>query len=71
MIRSIISSDDQIASYPEDKRYPSTLLLGFEKNEPVHVLVGRDEATGDCVVITVYRPEPSKWSDDYRTRRKK
>jgi hypothetical protein len=70
MVRSIIVNDDRIFFYPSDKPYPSTLLLGFAKGEPFHVLVAREKDTGDCVVVTVYRPDPANWNDDFRTRRK-
>lgn len=30
-VRRIVEEDDRIAEYPEDKPYPSTLLLGLEK----------------------------------------
>ena len=69
VVRRIIDEDDRIADYPQDKPYPSTLLLGLEKGRPVHVLVAREGQSGDCVVVTVYRPEPNVWNDDFRTRR--
>lgn len=70
-IGRIIQEDDRIAEYPDDKPYPSTLLLGLDKDQPVHVLVAREEHSGDCVVVTVYRPEPSVWNQGFRTRRKR
>jgi hypothetical protein len=65
----IVREGETISSYPEDKPFPSVLLLGFEKGEPVHAVVARDPDTGTCIVITVYRPDPALWSDDFRTRR--
>jgi len=69
-VMRIIQEDDQIAQYPDDQPCPSTLLLGSDNDHPVHVLVAREGHSGDCVVVTVYRPEPAIWNEDFRTRRK-
>lgn len=58
-----------IASYPDDRPFPSALILGYEQNEPIHLVVARDPASGICFVITVYRPDPALWDEDFRTRR--
>jgi hypothetical protein len=68
-VTAVLRSGDAIASYPEDTPYPSVLLLGRAQNQPVHVLVARDPATGTCYVVTVYRPDPELWGPDYKTRR--
>lgn len=68
-IARIVREGETIASYPEDKPFPSVLLLGFEKGGPVHVVVARNPTTGICIVVTVYRPDPELWSDNFRTRR--
>ncbi len=66
---SAIREGKIIAEYPDDQPYPSYLILFFEKNRPVHVLVGVDEETRICFVITVYNPSLSIWMEDFRTRR--
>ena len=68
-IAAVLQADEVIASYPEDTPYPSQLLLGFVSEQPVHVVVARDPATGACFVVTVYRPDPQLWEQDYKTRR--
>ncbi len=65
----ILREGEVIASYPDDVPFPSVLMLGFERGEPLHVVAARDPTTGVCVVITVYRPDPDLWSDDFTTRR--
>ena len=69
VVRHIIENGDCIATYPHDMPYLSQPMLGFEKGEPIHIAVARDEESGDCFVITVYRPELAIWNDDFRTRR--
>lgn len=68
-ILDIVQNGVVIADYSDDKPYPSCLLLGHDGNDPVHVVVGREAAEKRCVVITVYRPDPAKWSDDFKQRR--
>ena len=66
----ILREGEVIGSYPDDLPYPSVLMLGFEPKDPLHIVVARDPKTGVCYVITVYRPDPELWNDDFRTRRK-
>jgi hypothetical protein len=69
-ILSVIKNGETISNYPEDEPCPSQLLLGFIGKKPVHVLVGVNEETDTCYVVTAYVPNESLWSDDYRTRKK-
>jgi len=65
----IIREGEIIAAYPDDRPFPSVLILGFERNEPLHLVVARDPASGICFVVTVYRPDPTLWSEDFKTRK--
>jgi hypothetical protein len=65
----IVSEGEWIADYPDDKPYPSTLLLGYLADGPVHAVVAHDSVSDDCIVITVYRPDPALWSEDFKSRR--
>lgn len=65
----IIREGEMIASYPDDTPFPSVLILGFEKRAPIHVVVAKKPGTGTCFVVTVYRPDPDLWSNDFKTRR--
>ncbi len=66
----IIRKGEIIASYVDDQPIPSVLILGFERDEPLHLVVARDPASGTCFVVTVYRPDPSLWSEDFKTRQR-
>ncbi len=65
----VVREGEIVQSYPEDEPYPSWLLLGFWEGQPVHVVVARDEVTGNCWVVTVYRPGPDRWAEDFKTRK--
>ena len=64
-----ISTGEVIVRYPDDTPFPSVLLLGAVNESPVHVVVAKDGSTGDCYVVTVYVPDPQRWTDDFRIRR--
>jgi hypothetical protein len=68
-VNGAIENGQVIKSYPNDKPYPSALILGFDDTMPIHVVVAQDPGTGDCIVVTPYRPDPKLWSDDCKTRR--
>ena len=58
-----------IARYPDDRPYPSRLVLAWREHSPLHV-VAADDPSGDItVVITAYRPDPNLWTADFRSRR--
>lgn len=59
-----------LEDYPNDPRGASCLvLLAVGSDQPVHAVWGFDEDAGRAILITVYRPDPERWSDDHRQRR--
>lgn len=68
-VREAITTGETIADYPDDKPYPSRLILAFVGNRSIHVVVARDPVTEMCRVVTVYQPDPALWNTDFRTRR--
>lgn len=58
-----------IEDYPDDKPYPSCLIYGNTfKNEPVHSVWAYNKETKWAVLVTAYRPDPSKWINWQRRR---
>ena len=58
-----------IEDYPDDKPYPSCLVYGDTfRGEPVHSVWAYNSETGWAVMITTYRPDPTRWID-WRKRR--
>jgi len=53
-----------IESYPTDKPYPSVLIFGktFSGN-PIHTVWAYNEENQWAVLVTVYRPDPARWTD--------
>jgi len=57
-----------IERYPDDTPYPSFLTMCIdEEGEALHVVYARDGEK--YIVITAYRPDREKWSDDFTKRR--
>jgi hypothetical protein len=68
-VMNVIHTGETISNYPEDKPYPSRLLLGYESDLPIHVVVARNNEHYDCMVITAYRPSPTLWESDFKRRK--
>lgn len=68
-VLEVIASGKIIAEYPDDKPFPSSLSLGFVGDRPIHIVSAIDQKSKTCHIITVYRPDPSLWTDDYKLRR--
>ena len=65
----IIAEGEVIANYPDDQPFPSVLLLGFYGRLPVHAVVAREPATGNCHLVSIYLPDPAIWDELFKRRR--
>ena len=58
-----------IEDYPRDEPSPSCLISGENaEGEPIHSVWAYDEKNQRAILITVYRPDPTRWID-WRERR--
>jgi hypothetical protein len=69
-VRKVVVSGQVIEDYPTDFPYPSRLMLGFVDGLALHVVVAYNQPEEQTIVVTVYRPDPDRWSMDFRTRNK-
>jgi hypothetical protein len=69
-VRALVERGEVIASYPDDKPYPSNLILGWFANKPVHAVIAQNAGTGECQVITVYQPDALLWDEMFKSRKK-
>ena len=66
-----IEAAETVEEYPTFAKGPSVLTLQHDGNGgPIHVVWGIPKGyDGPAVLVTAYRPDPSRWSDDFRRRR--
>ena len=67
-INAALAAGEDIEDYPNDMPYPSRHVLGWDENRPIHLVVADNEFGLETIVITVYEPDPSLWSIDFRSR---
>ena len=66
-IDNVISEGKIIKEYPEDSPLPSFLLLGFNNNRPLHLVIAFNKSGNICIIITVYEPDPRLWKNNFRS----
>lgn len=68
-IESAIIEGEILEEYPNDPRGSSCLVAGHAGTRPVHSVIGwARKRTGDekvLRVVTVYIPQPPKWTDPW------
>ena len=74
-VREIVRSlkrAELLEDYPDYFKGPCVLLLQHDgKRKPVHTVWGIPKGnTSPAVLITAYRPDPLRWSKDFRRRMK-
>lgn len=69
VVLDIASNGEVIEDYSADRPAPTALLLGWDKERPIHVVLSI-EPDGEVAIITAYEPSLGVFESDYRTRRK-
>ncbi len=64
-----LTTGELIEDYSADRHIPSGLVLGWQGNCPIHVVVARED-DDSLAIITAYEPTLEHFETDFRTRRK-
>lgn len=58
-----------IEEYQDDFPFPSVLVSGASKdNRPLHAVVGINAESFQLFLITIYVPDPEKWTENFTKR---
>jgi hypothetical protein len=64
-----IQAGDIIEDYSSEMPEPGRLILGVQGRRPFHVVTAQNVDMNTTIVVTVYNPDPHKWSRNFRRRR--
>ena len=68
-IRPVLEAGEIIEDYSSETPEPSRLILGFQGKRPFHVVTSENPRANETTIVTVYIPDPKKWSKDFKSRR--
>lgn len=71
LILRAVDSFEVIEEYPEDKYLPSYLIRAEHEELVFHAHIATDVVGDNVRSVTTYIPDPSKWEESFRTRRRK
>jgi hypothetical protein len=74
-VGDLVASIDEalvVEDYPSFGKGPCVLVLQHDRHgRPVHVVWGIPKGhSGPGVLVTAYRPDPTRWDDDYLRRKR-
>ena len=70
-VKHVVAVGETIETYPEDKPFPSRLVLGWSGVRPVHVVVADNVAAQEAIIITVYQPDAEEWEVGFKRRKRR
>ena len=67
-----VSKSELLEDYPNFHKGPCVLVLEHDRNgEPIHAVWGIPKGeSAPAVLVTAYRPDPTRWIKDFRSRKK-
>jgi len=68
-VHAALFHGEVIEDYPDDRPFPSALILHMSDQTPVHVVAAYDAPAEWVFIITAYRPDRRHFEADFKTRR--
>jgi hypothetical protein len=69
-VRNTLATGKSIETYPDDRPYPSLLILSWSGSRPIHVVSAQNQTDSETVIITVYEPDLARWEPGFERRKK-
>ncbi|MGH7887159.1 MAG: DUF4258 domain-containing protein [Candidatus Binatia bacterium] len=66
-----VDNYELVEQYPDDKYFPSYLLVGRHDEKFFHALFATDVEDRNVRLVTAYYPDPNEWETDLKTRRRR
>jgi len=67
-VLAVVEGGRAVEDYPDDKPYPSRLMLGFRGDRPIHVVEADNPDDGEIIIIA-YEPDPNQWDARFLRRK--
>lgn len=68
-VSNAVRTGETIEDYSSEMPEPSRLILGFRGRQPFHVVASESPDHQEITVITVYNPDPARWTKDFQRRK--
>ena len=68
-VKEVVTTGETIETYPDDRPFPSRLILGWSGARPIHVVAADNVEAQETIIITVYQPDAEEWEQDFKRRR--
>ena len=68
-IRLALENGETIENYADEAAYPGRLILSRRGRRALHVVAADNLAGAETIVVTGYRPDPTRWTEDFKQRR--
>lgn len=70
-VRHALETGEVIEEYPDDRPYPSRLVLGYQEGRPLHVVAAITIDADETIVITAYEPDAERWEAGFKERKRR
>ena len=68
-IRMALEKGENIEHYVDEATYPGRLIMVQNGKKALHVVAADNIPEGEAIIVTGYRPDRRRWTDDFRRRR--
>lgn len=68
-VRKALELGEMIEDYSLEMGMPGRLIWGLQGKRPFHAVISENQERNEITVITVYKPNPDRWSKDFKSRR--